>query len=119
MNGILLSAMVDGIRTRKDGTVSITLGTQELSSGRAGEVFSLNNKLAAVYISPKEVSQREIDQVDKLEPDLPGKSPSQRLRNVLFIIYSTTDAEGFKEFDSYYKVKMEQIIEQLKTKIKD
>lgn len=118
MNGLILSSLVEAIQSRKDSTVKIVLGTQKLSPSQAGELFSLMNKLVAVYISPKEsVSAKEIEQVDKLDPELHGKTQSQRLRNVLYKLFEQ-DGEGFKEFDSYYKGKTEKIIEHLKTKIK-
>lgn len=118
MKGILLPAYIENITTRKDKTVKITIGSQELSQGKAGELFSLLNNLAVVYISMKEIDQKEIDQVDKINPDLKGKTQSQRIRDVLYILF-TQDNEGHKDFDSYYKNKTEMYIEHLKSKIKD
>jgi len=117
MKGILLPSIIENIATRKDNTIKITIGTNELSQGNAGELFSLVNKLAVVYISPKEaVDQRELDQIDKIDPEFQGKTQSQRLRAVLFKLFDQ-DKEGFKDFDTYYKSKTEKIIEHLKTKI--
>ena len=117
MNGILLASTIESITTRKDNTVKIVLGTQELSQGKAGEVFNMMNKLAAVYISPKDtVNQKEMDQVDKIDPELQGKTQSQRIRNTLYILFGQGN-EGFKDFDSYYKSKTEKYIEHLKAKI--
>lgn len=119
MEGTLLSCQVTGIRSLKDGSVSITLETQELSGGKAGEIFSLRNKVAAVYISPKEtIKQIELDQVDEMDVDLPGKSQSQRLRSVLFVLYEQ-NREGYKDFKYYYNAKTELLIDHLKSKIKD
>lgn len=117
MNGILLPATIENITTRKDHTVKIVLGTQELSPGKAGEVFNLMNKLATVYISEKEtIPQRELDQVDQIDPEFGGKTQSQRIRNVLYILFEK-DKEGFKDFDQYYHSKTEKYIEHLKSKI--
>lgn len=118
MNGILLSAMIENITTRKDRSVKVTIGTQELSQGKAGELFTLLNNLAVVYISPKEIDQKEVDQVDRLDPELEGKTQSQRIRNVLYKLF-IQDHEGHKDFDTYYKAKTEMYIEHLKSKIKD
>lgn len=76
------------------------------------------NSLAVTYISPKDVNQKEIDQVDKLDPELEGKTQSQRIRNVLYLLFEQNN-EGFKTFDTYYKSKTELYIEHLKAKIKD
>jgi hypothetical protein len=116
MNGIILPVVIENIATRRDRSVKIVLGTQELSSGKAGEIFTLLNNLAVVYISPKEVDQKEIDQVDKLDPDMGSKTQSQRIRNVLYKLFEQ-DHEGHKDYDSYYRAKTELYIEHLKAKI--
>lgn len=117
MNGILLAAQIEGITTRKDKTVKIVLGTQELSPLLAGQIFSLQDRIICCYISEKEtISQSEKDQVDALDPEFGGKSQSQRLRNVLYILFEK-NPRGFTTFDAFYKHHTEQIIENLKKKI--
>lgn|SRR5690606_27742334 len=116
MNGTLLSVYVENITTRKDKTVKLTLSTQELSPSKAGEMFSLMNKLAVAYISPKEIDQKEIDQVDKIDPEFHGKTQSQRLRAVLFKLHEISP-EGFKDFNNYYHFKMDELIESFKSKL--
>jgi hypothetical protein len=116
MKGILLACVIDKITTLKDKSVKITIDTQELSPQNAGEIFTLMNTLATVYISPSEITSREMAQVDAIEPEMPGKSPSQRMRNVLFILWKQ-DGEGFREFDMYYLKKMEDIINEMKNNI--
>jgi hypothetical protein len=117
MNGILLSCIVENIATRRDGTIKVTLGTQELSNGKAGDLFALNGKLAAIYISPKDtIPQKELDQVDAVDVDMPGKTQSQRMRGVLFILFEQNN-EGFKDFQSYCRVKMDDMIKELKNNI--
>lgn len=117
IKGILLASYVESISTRKDKSVKIVLGTQELSQGNAGELFSLQNKIVACYISPKEtIDQKEMDQVDKVDPEFQGKSQSQRIRNTLFRVFEK-NPEGHKEFDSFYKAKTELYIEHLKSRI--
>jgi hypothetical protein len=118
MKGILLACIIDKITTLKDKSVKITIDTQELSPQNAGEIFTLMNTLATVYISPSEVTSREMAQVDAIEPEMPGKSPSQRMRNVMFILWKQ-DNEGYREFDMYYLKKMEDIINELKNNIHD
>lgn len=116
MNGLILPTYVENISTRKDKTVKITLGTQELSPSKAGELFQLLNTLAITYISPKQISQTELDQVDKLNPEFEGKSQSQRIRAVLYKLYEQSN-EGYKTFDDFYRAKTELYIEHLKNKI--
>jgi hypothetical protein len=116
MKGVLFAAIVDKITTLKDKSCKIILDTSELTPARAGELFTLLNSLASVYISPAAIDSKEMAQVDAIEPEMPGKSPSQRMRNVLFILYRQ-DQKGYKEFDGYYKSEMEAIINELKNNI--
>lgn len=118
MKGVLLGSIIERLTSLKDGSIKLTLETQELSPAKSAELFALRGMLATVYISPAEITTRELEQVDKLEPELPGKRPSQRMRNVLFLLWKQ-DSEGHKEFDAYYQSKMEIYIEQLKQNIKD
>lgn len=116
MKGILLAAQIENVTSRKDRTIKVTIGTQELSPAKAGELFSLLNHIASVYICSSEIDQTEIDLVDKVDPEFKGKTQSQRLRNVLFILWEQ-DKEGFKDFDSFYRYKMDQIIDTYKSNI--
>ena len=115
MNGVLLSCLIGGIRSLKDGSVSVNLETQELTPSNAAQIFALRNQIAVVYISDKEIDRSEIEMVDKINPELGGKTQSQRIRNTLFMLHGEND-EGFKDFDSYYKHKTDLYIEHLKSK---
>ena len=112
--GLLWAAIVENVSTRRDGTLKITFGCQEMSSGKSGELVSMQNKVVALYISSKEtIPQSVLDQVDQADIDLPGKTKSQRQRNVLYRIWEL-DKEGHKTFESYYAAKMEAHISELK-----
>jgi hypothetical protein len=112
--GMLLAAIVENVSTRRDGTLKITLGCQELSSSKSGELVSLQNKVIGIYLSPKEnVPQKVMDMVDSVDIDMPGKTKSQRQRAVLYRIWEL-DKEGHKTFESYYAYKMEAHISELK-----
>lgn len=115
MNGIILPAILGSIRSLQDGSLKLCFDTQELSPSNVGEIFSHRGKLVALYISPKEtIPQRDMDQVDSVDVDLPGKTKSQRVRNCLYRIWEL-QPEGHKNFDSFYNTKMEEHINNLKT----
>lgn len=114
IDGVLLAAQVENVSTRRDGTLKLTLGCQELNQSRAGELISMQNKVCAVYISVKEsVPQNIIDMVDETSVDMPGKTKSQRQRAVLFRIWEL-EKQGHKTFESFYSAKMEENIRALK-----
>lgn len=115
IDGLLLAAQVEGVQTRRDGTLKITLGCQEMSQSKAGELLTMQNKVCAVYISQKEtISQAVMDMVDQADVDLPGKTKSQRQRAVLYRIWEL-QKDGHKTFESYYAAKMEAHITDLKS----
>jgi hypothetical protein len=116
MKGILLACQFDGMRTRKDKTVAITLGTQELSPDKAGEIFNLNGQILTAYFTHALPNDEEIEIIDSIEPDMPGKSPSQRLRSIFYLMWKSNN-EGFKDKNLHYIHYMEKIIDHYKTKL--
>ena len=113
--GMLLAAIMENVSTRRDGTIKLTLGSQEVSQGKAGELFTMQNKILAVYLSVKEtIPQAVLDHVDSVDVDMPGKTKSQRQRAVLYRIWEL-QKEGHKTFESFYATKMEEHITNLKT----
>lgn len=118
-NLITFNVEVETIQSRKDNTLKIVLGTQELSEG--GKLFPLQNKLCTIGIVPNEaLSQEDIEtlQAAKINlDDVPnGKSPSQRLRNVLFILWLQNNS-GYDDFRLFYLNRMDKLIDQIKAKI--
>jgi hypothetical protein len=116
MNGVLICCEIGSVKSLVDGSVSVTLLTPEISGGKVGELFDLRKKIAYVYISARQVESNERVIVDGLNPELKGKSPGQRLRNVLFIKWQQ-DNEGYKDSESYYVAKMENLISHFKNEL--
>ncbi len=114
---ILLPAQIEGIASRKDKTVRITLGTQELTPMEAAQLFQLNQKFCYTAIKEESFQADEVDAIESLKTDLESeKTPSQRLRAILYVNYQQK-AEGYKDFATYYQAKMEKICEHFKSKL--
>ncbi len=116
---ITLNAQVETIQSRKDNTLKIVLGTQELTEG--GKLFPLQNRLCIVGISPnEELTPEDIELLESSKlgiDDIPGsKSQSQRLRNVLFVYWQQNDG-GYSDFNLFYQNRMDKIIESIKAKL--
>ena len=113
---ILLKATVENIASRKDNTLRITVGTQQLKEG--AELFALQNELVSIGISRLNITQEDVELIAENKfgvEDVPNKkSQSQRLRGVLFLL---GNQRGETDFDSYYKRTMENIIEFYKAKL--
>lgn len=117
--GILLECQVENITTRKDRTLKLILGTQELSGKNMAELMNLNQNLAHVYINSTNISPEQIEVVDSAEKEMiegTGKSQSQRIRSILYKLWVQNN-EGFKNANDYYVSKTEAIITHLKKQI--
>ena len=116
--GILIPCVVNKFTTLQDNTVRITIDTNELAPSDLSSLFALRNQFVTAYLKPNGVPQEIKDEIDKTDVsiDETGKSPSKRLRNVLFR-YWEQDNKGYKDFELYYIFMMGQIIEAYKNKL--
>jgi hypothetical protein len=108
---------LDSATRRKDKSVSIRFTTDlEQTGNEFMDIDSLLNQRGILYFSTKgELTQAEIDAIDKTDIELEGKTLSQRLRNVLYVY---AKQEG-KEFNQFYASEMERIIQHYKDKLED
>lgn len=115
---IILECQIDGIASKVDGTVSIKIGTQEMDSSKAGELFSLRGKHCKVLISDTNITKLEAELVDNttLVKGEKNKTKSQRLRNILFVLHGQLQPAGM-DFDTFYDLQMEDIINSIKSKL--
>ena len=115
---IVIQSTIESVQTRKDKTLKITIGSQELNAEQMAELMSFNQSLAFTYISPKSITEAEKEAIDAVEVETPKQSKSQstRLRNTLYKVWETTPT-GIDEFNDYYKQETERIIEHYKEKI--
>jgi len=114
---ILIPAQVESITTRKDKTLKVTIGTQELSPNDAAQVFHLNQQFCYMAIKPEQFTKEETDIIESLKSDLStAKTPSQRLRGILYLNYQQ-DNKGYKDFITYYASEIEKICEHYKNKL--
>jgi hypothetical protein len=115
---IVLSSILENISTRSDGSVKLTLGTQEMDESNAASLFGLRNKFVKVLISDSNITPLEEKLIDetKILDGKKVKTKSQRLRAVFFKLHQQ---EGGTEenFDAFYDEKMERLIEQIKSKL--
>jgi len=113
--GIVMQAIIEGVRTRKDRTLSVTLGTQELTPEFAARLFAVNNNIANVYISPNAIQTDLMKEIDLAGIDMVDiqKTPSKRLKAVMYLLWKQ-DPEGYDDPNLYYQFQMEKIIKHFK-----
>jgi len=117
---ILCPAILDGYTRRKDRTVSLRFITQEKTSAEIMDIDSQLDQFGILYFRGQEnMNKDEIEELDNIELDLydEPKTQSQRLRNVLFVLWKQEGKKG--DFKKHYRQKTEEIIQHFKGKLLD
>lgn len=123
---VVIEAGIKSVRTMVDGSLNITLETQELAPEQMARVFELRGLPGMVLISTGNISQSEIDVVSQFTADheIKGKSQSQRIRSVLYVKWEQTQpryvldgVEKVMPFDLYYKNQTDIIINHIKSQL--
>lgn len=114
---ILKQVQFYNYRPKKDKSCSLTFITDlEVSSEDIKKFHESLDQRGIIYFSEKgELTQSEIEEIDKTEIELQGKTKAQRLRNVL-IVYAK---QNNLDLSSFYSTEMEKIIEHYKGKLDD
>lgn len=113
---VTTEGQITGIRTLKDGTLSLSMAMQEMQPTTAASLFSLQNQLTKMYITTDNISDEQKDILDEWQVEHESKSPSKRMRNVLYRIWEQ-DHQGYEDFQLFYNYRMNQLIEKLKEKL--
>lgn len=114
---IILPALIEKISTRKDNTLVVNIATNEMSPSKVGMLMSLHNKMGYVAINDEKFTGKQEEAISGLKSDTKiGKTPSQRLRAVLYLVWKS-NKEGFETSDTHYEHYLEKVIEHYKTKI--
>ena len=110
---IKLQATFDRASTRKDGCLGLGFSTQELSVADKVTILEFVDKSGWLLFSENE---NEVSRVPK-ERARDGKSPSQRLRSAIYVLWEKRGCKGSAE--SFYERSMERAIEHVKGQFND
>lgn len=116
MSKIIIAAELGGFRSRADGSLGLSFSTGIVNNEQLLVINSLKNQSGFLMFKDAGISKDEESIIDKADGDIETKTPSQRLRGVLFRNWEQSP-EGFTDFKEYYKFKMERIIEHYKGKL--
>lgn len=105
-------AEIGTVSSRADGSVTFRVMTPELRPSEAGVVMSYHGKACSVFIKPHEQAPDELVQV---ETEREQKTPSQRLRSVLFLLHKERNER--QPFNLWYAEKMEALITSVKDQL--
>lgn len=111
MNTIQIPASLEGISMLKDGGMSLRFGTQEATPEQKLVIMNYYQQFGWLLFAAQEQDESRL-KLEAIRKDTGGKSPSQRLRAVLFVLY-TKEAPSIP-FEQYYEQKVERFINLVK-----
>ena len=111
----ILPAIIEGYRTLKDKTIKVSIETQELTPDQQRSLFSSINKFGFLAFKEEAFNDAEQEILNSMDTDYQDtkKSPSQRLRGVLYLLWKM-DNKGYKTPEDYYRSQMEKLISYFK-----
>lgn len=115
---MILPANIESYRSLKDRSVKIIFETAELTPSQVGDLQGNLMKAGFLAFKSDPFKENEKQLLDSIEVEYTdnGKTPSQRLRGVLWHNFQRKP-EGYTTFPSYYENKMEQLINHFKQKL--
>lgn len=114
MKAIQHQGVIGTVSSRRDKSIRYSVETPELKTSEKALFMDYQGVVVEMLIKPVDFVAKEVERV---ETEIYGKTPSQRLRAVLFVKW---DQEGrLGEFRDYYIKRMEQYIEHEKSKLED
>jgi len=113
MDKFQTSSQIQAIRTLVDGGVKLDIITQELEPSEATILFSLKGKQGWFMFQENPFNEEDIKDVPEIKTEFKGdKTPSQRLRNVIWRYWEQQGSKG--SFDDFYKRQVEILINRIK-----
>ena len=105
-------AQITSISAKVDGSVRLGINTPELTAEEKVEIMKLQNANIDAYFIPKD---EPVAEKIKVKGDINTKTPSQRMRAVIFLLWKQAGEPD--TFESYYAMRTEKIIDLLKEQI--
>ncbi len=116
MNAIHVPVVFDSFNRRKDMSVGMRMTTTaNIDSEQFASFDRLVNSAGWALLSPNPIQEYEVP--SEAAPDKGLKTQSQRLRNVLFVLWKQEGEHGL--FEQYYQTTMESIIAMFKEQLED
>ena len=84
---IVINAILESFRSLKDKTIKLSFETQEPTPEQMQQIALNNQKFGYLVFSGNKLSDEQLLQIENSKNDLydSSKTPSKRLRNVLFV----------------------------------
>ena len=112
-------AQIMKLETMSDGGIRIVIDTSEMTDdAELAKLFRLKKGAEGWFLfKDAKIQQKDIPDEDPVMDDNEdAKSPSQRLRGVLFVFWKQIKG-GKGSFDDFYRMQMERFIDATKEKL--
>ncbi len=115
---IIMPAILTRFNRRADKSCTVAFNTNELSPAQFAILDNVYQHSGFLMFKDSEVNKVDEEIFDSLDADLsdPTKTPSKRLRSVLYLNWQNEN-KGHAEYKDYYKSEMERIITHYKDKL--
>ena len=110
---IKLPAYFTGFSSKSDGSAGLRFATQEISSETFAELKNNLNTFGWLLFKENDFT---IDDIPEEDADENIKSPSKRLRAVIYVL-AQQEKIPKAQFESYYREKMDKLINWVKGKL--
>jgi len=115
---LIIPGILESYRSLKDRTLKLVFETNEPNPDQMADIQKsiMNAGFLAFNVDPFSSSQEKFLTEMEVDYDDPKKTPSKRLRGVLYRNYEQ-DNKGYKTFEDYYRSQMEVLIVHFKGKL--
>jgi hypothetical protein len=115
---LVINCILESFRSLKDKTLKLSFETNEPTPEQLQQIAVNSQKYGYLVFSGNQLTPEQLDSIDKAKNDLydSSKSPSKRLRSVLYVWFEK-DNKGFKTFEDFYLHQMERVINNVKEKL--
>lgn len=109
MKAVQVDGIITTISSRKDGSLRLSLITPELTAEEKAEFMKLQSQNLKCLLNPLDKAHAPKYIIDK---ELENKSPSQRQRDILYVIWEKSGSS--KEWEVFYRDMMDKMANSLK-----
>lgn len=110
--GFTVPSQITGVRALVDGGLSLNFHTKELDSTQKVKIMDYNFSAGWLLFSENSIDEEHIP---KDNAEYETKTPSQRLRSTLYVLWKQQGEKG--DFEVYYRAYIEKLINQIKDKL--
>lgn len=115
MKTIETPAVITSISSRQDRSLRFSAETPEYTDEEFAEFRRLQGINVSIQIKPTDEETETLT----IDTEMDGKTPSERLRGVLFVYWKqiASEKDPQLDFDTFYRRTLEKVIDQFKQKL--